>query len=87
DARGSSAEVDYVIQIADKVIPIEVKSGNNAKLRSLHQFMEKASHNIAIRTWTNPFSIDEVTTPTGKTFKLYNLPYYYTGQIDKLVNI
>ncbi|MDR2084398.1 MAG: AAA family ATPase, partial [Bacteroidales bacterium] len=39
DARGSSAEVDYVIQIADKVIPIEVKSGNNAKLRSLHQFM------------------------------------------------
>lgn len=87
DARGSSAEVDYVIQIADKVIPIEVKSGNNAKLRSLHQFMEKASHNIAIRTWTNPFSVDEVTTPIGKTFKLYNLPYYYTGQIEKIVNI
>lgn len=87
EARNSSAEVDYVIQMADKVIPIEVKSGNNAKLRSLHQFMEKASHDIAIRIWTNPFSVDEVVTPNGKTFKLFNIPYYYSGQIEKIVEI
>lgn len=85
ESDGSSAEVDYAIQLANLVIPIEVKSGNNAKLRSLHQFMEKAPHDIAIRFWTNPFSVDEVKTPTGKTFHLYNLPYYYSGQIDKLI--
>lgn len=87
DSNGSSSEVDYVIQLNDKIIPIEVKSGNNAKLRSLHQFMEKAPHNVAIRLWTNPFSVDEVKTPAGKIFRLYNLPYYYTGQIEKIVEL
>ena len=85
DASGSSAEVDYAIQLENFIIPIEVKSGNNAKLRSLHQFMEKAPHDIAIRLWANPFSIDEVKTPTGKIFRLFNLPYYYAGQIEKII--
>ena len=85
DASGSTAEVDYVIQSENFIIPIEVKSGNNAKLRSLHQFMEKATHDIAIRIWANPFSVDEVKTPAGKFFRLFNVPYYYAGQIDKFI--
>ena len=85
DASGSSAEVDFAIQLENHIIPVEVKSGNNAKLRSLHQFMEKAPHDIAVRLWANPFSIDEVKTPTGKTFRLFNLPYYYAGQIGELI--
>lgn len=87
DAQGSSAEVDYVIQLGDLVIPIEVKSGNNAHLRSLHQFMEIAPHDIAVRFWANPMSIDNVETPTGKKFRLFNLPYYYAGAVSKLINI
>lgn len=47
--------------------------------------VDKAPHAVAIRFWTNPFSIDEVRTQEGKVFRLYNLPYYYVGQIDKLV--
>ena len=85
DANNSSAEVDFIIQLDGKAIPIEVKSGNNSKLRSLHQFMEVAPHNIAVRFWANPFSMDKVTTPKGKEFLLYNLPYYYTGQIELLI--
>ncbi len=85
DSASSSAEVDFVIQMEDMVIPIEVKSGNNTKLRSLHQFMEAAPHNIAVRFWANTFSVDKVTTPKGKEFLLYNLPYYYTGQIGLLI--
>ncbi len=85
DVNGSDAEVDYVIQIDDMVIPIEVKSGSNAKLRSLHQFMDKAPHDKAVRFWANPYSIDRVQTASGKGFSLYNLPYYYAGQVEKLV--
>lgn len=81
NGTGSEAEVDFVIQFDGKVIPIEVKSGHNSRLRSLHQFMEKAPHDIAVRFWGNPFSIDEVTTPKGKHFRLFNVPYYYAGQI------
>ncbi|MDR3246911.1 MAG: AAA family ATPase [Prevotellaceae bacterium] len=86
DAKGSIAEVDFVIQIGDKVVPIEVKSGTNAKLRSLHQFMESAPHDIAIRFWSNPFSVDKVQTPLGKEFRLYNLPYYYAGHIAEILS-
>ena len=85
DAAGSSSEVDYVVQIADKVIPVEVKSGTNSKLRSLHQFMEQAPHSTAVRFWTNPLSVDKVTTPSGKEYTLYNLPYYYATKIEELI--
>ena len=40
---------------------------------------------MAVRFWGNPFSIDEVTTPKGKQFRLFNLPYYYAGQINEIL--
>jgi len=84
--KDSEAEIDFVLQFDSKVIPIEVKSGHNAKLRSLHLFMEEAPHDIAVRVWSQPFSIDEVTTPQGKNFKLINLPFYYVGRLEEILN-
>ena len=83
--KDSEAEVDFVFQFDNKVIPIEVKSGHNAKLRSLHLFMEEAPHDIAVRVWSQPFSVDKVTTQQGKNFKLINLPFYYVGVLDKIL--
>jgi len=83
--KDSEAEVDFVLQFDNKVIPIEVKSGHNAKLRSLHLFMEEAPHDIAVRVWSQPFSVDKVTTQQGKNFKLINLPFYYVGVLDKIL--
>lgn len=85
NGTGSEAEVDFVIQFDGKVIPIEVKSGHNSRMRSLHQFMDKAPHDIAVRFWGGPFSIDPVVTPRGKRFRLFNLPYYYAGQINEVL--
>lgn len=72
----SSAEVDLVVQFKDKVIPIEIKSGSVGKLRSLHQFMERTSHNYAVRIYGGEFNIQKTTTPNKKEFMLMNLPYY-----------
>ena len=83
--KDSDAEVDFVLQKDSKVIPIEVKSGHNSRLKSLHLFMEEAPHNIAVRVWSQPFSIDEVTTQKGKKFKLINLPFYYVGVLEEIV--
>jgi len=83
--KDSQAEVDFVLQIDNKVIPIEVKSGHNAKLRSLHLFMDEAPHDIAVRVWSQPFSIDEVTTYQGKKIKLINLPFYYVGRLREIL--
>jgi predicted AAA+ superfamily ATPase len=83
--KDSEAEVDFVLQTGNKVIPIEVKSGHNAKLKSLHLFMDEVPHDIAVRVWSQPFSIDEVATQNGKKFRLINLPFYYVGQLEELL--
>ncbi|KWW26808.1 MAG: putative ATPase (AAA+ superfamily) [bacterium P3] len=86
DKVDASAEVDFVYQYGNYVIPIEVKSGTNSKLRSLHQFMDNAPHNIAVRVWSGKHSVDDVTTPSGKSFKLVNIPFYYVGQINAILS-
>jgi len=83
--KDSDAEVDFVLQTDSKVIPVEVKSGHNAKLKSLHLFMDEAPHDIAVRVWSQPFSIDDVTTQKGKKFRLINLPFYYVGVLENVL--
>jgi predicted AAA+ superfamily ATPase len=85
DKHGSEAEVDFVYLFDGMVIPIEVKSGHNSKLKSLHLFMEDAPHALAIRVWSQPFSVNEVSTQNGKTFKLINLPFYYIGVLEEVL--
>ena len=83
----SSAEVDFIIEFQGKAIPIEVKSGNNSHLRSLHQFMNRTNHDIAVRVWSKPFSIEKVKTIEGKNFRLFNVPFYYVGVLENLLEI
>ncbi|MDR0962096.1 MAG: AAA family ATPase [Mediterranea sp.] len=83
--KGSDAEVDFVIDINGMVVPVEVKSGINTHLRSLHSYMDMAPHDVAVRVWSNLLSVDEVTTPKGKRFRLVNLPFYYVGVIEKVL--
>lgn len=82
----STAEVDFVIQYRDMELPVEVKSGNNSKLKSLHVFMDKAPHDIAVRFWHNPARTDTVKTDKGKQYRLISLPFYYAGVLDKVLD-
>ena len=83
--RGSSAEVDLAYQFDGKIIPIEVKSGHNAHLKSLHQFMDETSHDIAVRIWTGKYGIDEAKTQSHKTFRLINLPFYMISALPDIL--
>ena len=82
EAKNSQAEVDFLYSYKGKLVPIEVKSGDNSKLKSLQLYMEKSPSDIAIRFWNNPESSDEIRLPSGKTYVLYNLPFYYAGCLD-----
>jgi predicted AAA+ superfamily ATPase len=86
DKHGSEAEVDFLYKYKGLAIPLEVKSGHNAKLKSLHLYMDETPHNYAVRVWSNTFSTDHVTTPSGKPFLLINLPFYYVGVLDKVLD-
>ena len=85
--RNSMAEVDFVWKRQPYVLPVEVKTGTNAHLRSLHIFMSDAPHDLAIRVWSGRMSVDEVKeSGTGKVFRLLNIPYYYVGVLDKILD-
>ena len=86
DARNSQAETDYVVRYHSHILPIEVKTGSNSKLRSLHQFMEESKENIALRLWNGPMTSDIVRKNGGGSFTLYNIPLYYAGQINKFLD-
>lgn len=82
----SSAEVDLVVQFNTMVIPIEIKSGKEGKLKSLHQFIEGAPHPYAVRMYSGKFSIEEHTTRSGKTYFLMNMPYYLATKLNEYLS-
>ena len=47
--KGAEAEIDYIIQHENRVIPLEVKAGTTGTLKSLHQFVKEKKKAIAIR--------------------------------------
>ena len=83
EKKQSNAEVDFVISFDDKLIPIEVKSGATGRLRSLHQFIDLAPHNLAVRIYAGKLRIEKTKTITCKQFYLLNLPYYLTSKIKE----
>jgi predicted AAA+ superfamily ATPase len=84
--RGKSnaqAEVDFLIQHRDHVVPVEVKSGKTGRLRSLFLFMDRCPHHFAIRMYAGPLEIQRVNTLTGKKFYLLNLPYFLSPAVHE----
>ena len=84
----SNAEIDYVIQQGNSVLPIEVKSGKTGTLRSLHTFMELKQLTIALRFSTHTPLVEKVTSALPNShyqFTLVNLPLYLVGQTKRLM--
>jgi predicted AAA+ superfamily ATPase len=83
--KQSSSEVDLVYPYHEKVIPIEIKSGPDGSLRSLHQFVDQCNHSYAVRIFAGEFSIIKTKTPAGKPYWLMNLPYYLGTKIPECI--
>jgi hypothetical protein len=82
EKAGATAEIDYLYQFESKLIPIEVKSGTEGRLRSLHLFMDMAPHQMAVRFYAGDVDITPITTPEQKQYYLLSLPYFLVSQID-----
>jgi len=85
EKKQSSAEVDFIVQHKGLLIPVEVKSGPSGKLRSLHQFVDMAPHNWAVRLYSGKYNIEDAITLEGKKFKLINLPIYTVGKLTNIL--
>jgi len=83
EEKDSNSEVDIVYQFRKYIFPIEIKSGKQGTLRSLHQFVERTNHSYAVRLFAGEFSIEEAKTPGGKPYYLMNLPYYLASKLPE----
>jgi predicted AAA+ superfamily ATPase len=70
------AEVDFLLQVKDKIIPLEVKAAENVKSKSLHVYFDKFKPEFAFRTSLSHFRQQEWMT---------NLPLYAIHELVKLI--
>ena len=56
EKAGSNAEVDYVVQLGARILPIEVKSGSKGSMQSMRLFMEAKGIAKGLRTSLENFS-------------------------------
>lgn len=89
DEKGSAAEVDYLIQHQNEVIPIEVKAGSTGSLKSLHLFMNLKRLKKAVRINSMLPSNMELSTNsldgTSHQYRLYSMPFYLINQLHRLL--
>ncbi len=88
--KGAEAEIDYIIQHENQVIPIEVKAGTTGTLKSLHQFMKEKKKITAIRVNSDiprlgPVHVKD-TFGYSIEYNLLSIPFYLLEQIHRLIN-
>lgn len=57
EAKNSQAEVDYVVQSAADIFPVEVKSGTRGSMQSLYIFLQEKKRSYGCRLSLENFSI------------------------------
>jgi len=72
----SSAEVDYVIHVNDRILPIEVKAGKTGSLRSLQLFLNEKNYHLGVRLSLKPLDLHD---------RVLSVPLYMIAEIARLV--
>lgn len=75
EAKNSKAEVDYVIQIQNNIVPIEVKAGTKGAMQSMYLFMDEKKSRYGVRLSLENFSEYD---------KVKVLPLYAVSNINTL---
>jgi uncharacterized protein len=75
-AEKNTAEVEFIIQYTDKIIPIEVKSGKNVKSESLNVYRNKYAPSHAVRASLKKYGIID---------GLYSVPLYLIGNLSAII--
>jgi predicted AAA+ superfamily ATPase len=89
EQRGSNAEVDYLIQQNNEILPIEVKAGTKGKMQSLYLFLSEKKKTRGVRCSMENFS--HFTSPQESALvevvPLYGIGAYASQKVspEKLV--
>ncbi len=88
EKKDSNAEVDYLIESENSVVPLEVKAGKTGTLKSLHMFMLEKQKTFALRFNADLPSLTEVQTSVKMkdsnrevAYQLLSMPLYMVNFI------
>ena len=76
DKRGSQAEIDFLTNVNDLILPIEVKAGPQSRSKSLKLFLEERNLPLGIHI--------SALKPERKD-KILRIPLYLIGELERLV--
>lgn len=76
EKKGSEAEVDYIVNFDDNIIPIEVKSGKTGSLRSIHVFLNEKQSKFGIRISLKPLGFNN---------NILSVPLYMIHELSRIV--
>ena len=76
EQRNSQAEVDYLLNVDGRVIPVEVKAGKTGRLRSLRQFMTDYAGPLGVRISQAQMSVEH---------GMLSVPRYAIDQLPRLI--
>ena len=75
----ATAEVDFIMQQEDRIVPIEVKAIENLRAKSLKKFVDKFDNKNAVRTSLSDYREQDWVT----NFPLYCVDnMYFAGEDD-----
>ncbi|MDR2436143.1 MAG: DUF4143 domain-containing protein, partial [Puniceicoccales bacterium] len=77
-SKSHVAELDFLIQLEDHIIPVEVKASTNLRAKSLKFYRDEFQPEKAVRLSLADYKIDG---------GLYNIPLYMAGKIENIVLI
>ena len=72
---GNTAELEFVLQMDNEIVPVEVKSENNVKAKSLSIYRKTYSPSLSLRFSTRNIRKDD---------DLLNLPLYLADRISEI---
>lgn len=78
EKKSSMAEVDYIMTVGSKIIPIEVKAGSTGQLKSLHLLMKEKNLGLGIRVSQQPLAVNG---------QILSVPIYMVSEIARLVGL
>ncbi len=93
DAKNANAEIDYVMPLGRRIIPVEIKAGKAGKLKSLHVFLGQYRLGFGVRLYTGEPRLDKNLYAKIRikddmkelTYDLLSLPLYLTFSLKGIL--
>lgn len=88
DEKNANAELDFLLQAGDRILPVEVKSGSHGSLKSLHEFLRRSGTDIGIRIYNGPLALERhrvnLSDAAGISYRLLSVPFYLAFRLPVL---